>query len=490
MSRVVTRGGNYYSQRIVSFFKFSFLESTVAIVNRPPIAVIILIIATTGAFISAFLIDDIEFEYNMTNLWAKGIKSAITQDSIISKFEISPDYAVVLAENLEEARDIISKVKKVSDRYDIIGKVDGITSFIKSDSIQDENIALLQYFRVTLNRLTIDNEFNDSKKDFLYKELLRLQQNLIEIADLSVLTNGEKSKVVKQVDRIIGKREEDGGYSGSKILNVANDLYKTDNSIIMNYSRIFGNYLKYSLLRLSNSSRIDEAMLPKAISSRYINSKGENLITIYPKGNIWDENRVRKFNSAMTNRVSSRVTGLPVLMQKYIDIMKSKGAIAVIFGTIAVFLFLLFDFRSFYDTILAIIPLIIGTLWMVGFMYLFNIKFNIINFMALPLIIGIGIDDGVHILHRYNLEGGSSVSSVIRYTGRAILLTSLTTSIGFASMAMVSHRGVASMGLLLVIGVVSCFITSTFVLTALISLRSSFQRVPKLTIQKRDGTVV
>ena len=79
-------------------------------------------------------------------------------------------------------------------------------------------------------------------------------------------------------------------------------------------------------------------------------------------------------------------------------------------------------------------------------MALTGMKFNFTNFMALPLIIGIGIDDGVHMLHRYRIEGRGSIPIVVKYTGRAILLTSLTTMIGFGSMGLASHKGMASMG--------------------------------------------
>jgi predicted RND superfamily exporter protein len=107
---------------------------------------------------------------------------------------------------------------------------------------------------------------------------------------------------------------------------------------------------------------------------------------------------------------------------------------------------------------------------MVGFMALFGIKFNYSNFMALPLIIGIGIDDGVHILHRYKIEGRNSIPTVIHFTGRAILLTSLTTMIGFGSMGLASHRGIASMGQVLFLGVGCCFLSSAYLLPAIITV--------------------
>ena len=150
--------------------------------------------------------------------------------------------------------------------------------------------------------------------------------------------------------------------------------------------------------------------------------------------------------------------------------MKEKGRIAIIMGAVAIILFLLIDFRSFKYTLLATIPLAVGAFWMVGLMASLGMKFNFANFMCLPLILGIGIDDGVHILHRYRREGPLSIPLVLKYTGRAILLTSLTTMIGFGSMGLASHRGTASMGQVLFLGVGACFLSSAFVLPSIITI--------------------
>ena len=133
-------------------------------------------------------------------------------------------------------------------------------------------------------------------------------------------------------------------------------------------------------------------------------------------------------------------------------------------------------FRSLLFTLLAIIPLLIGAAWIFGAMALLDISFNVSNMTAFPLILGIGIDDAVHIIHRYRLEGRGKMPTVLKYTGRAVFLTSLTTAIAFGVMAFGSRRGIASFGLLLALGVGFCFITSVFVLPALISLYEKIKR--------------
>ncbi len=88
--------------------------------------------------------------------------------------------------------------------------------------------------------------------------------------------------------------------------------------------------------------------------------------------------------------------------------------------------------------------------------------------MAVPLIIGVGIDNGVHVVHRLLYEGQEGMSVVLRHTGRAILIASLTTMIGFGSLALASHRGMSSLGVVLLLGVGSCLLTSLVVLPNLL----------------------
>ena len=103
-----------------------------------------------------------------------------------------------------------------------------------------------------------------------------------------------------------------------------------------------------------------------------------------------------------------------------------------------------------------------------GLMRLAGLDFNFANLVAVPLIIGVGIDNGVHVISRLRYEGDEGMEIVLRHTGRAILIASLTTMIGFGSLALAGHNGMQSLGLVLLLGVGSCLITSTVVLPNLL----------------------
>jgi uncharacterized protein len=107
-----------------------------------------------------------------------------------------------------------------------------------------------------------------------------------------------------------------------------------------------------------------------------------------------------------------------------------------------------------------------------GLMALFGVQFNMANLLFLPLIIGIGIDNGVHIVHSFRATGKYEGESVplARSTAKAITLAALTTIVGFGSLMISSHRGIYSLGLLVALGVGSVLIASLTTLPSLLAI--------------------
>ena len=146
--------------------------------------------------------------------------------------------------------------------------------------------------------------------------------------------------------------------------------------------------------------------------------------------------------------------------------MLHDSALADILTLAVVTLVLLVDLRSFVDTFLVLTPLLAALAWVTGFMYVFDIKLNLYNMVAFPTIIGMGIDNGVHIFHRYRETGKGSLRLVLRTTGMALLATSLTTMVGFSGLVPAIHPALTSIGVLSLVGLGSCFIASVTLLPA------------------------
>jgi hypothetical protein len=203
--------------------------------------------------------------------------------------------------------------------------------------------------------------------------------------------------------------------------------------------------------------------LPPEVLERLVTDTGRYMAILEPRGSVFDPDVLDEYVVA-ARRVSPETTGFPIVFHGHSRQITDGFYLAVAVGISLVLLILILDYRNLRDAFLASLPLALGVVWMMGLMKLFGISFNFANLVAVPLIIGVGIDNGVHVIHRVRLEGVDGMGVVLRHTARAILIASLTTMIGFGSLALASHRGLASLGTVLLLGVGSCLVTSVIVL--------------------------
>jgi len=144
---------------------------------------------------------------------------------------------------------------------------------------------------------------------------------------------------------------------------------------------------------------------------------------------------------------------------------------AGVYALVAVIAIVWFDFRSLRDALLCITPVAVGFAATFAIMWLLGMQINPANIMVLPLMFGIGVDAGVHIIHRYRMEPNVRPLGLAHGTGQGIIVTSLTTMIGFGSLTVASHRGIAGLGLVMTIGIGLTMLACWLVMPAFLELR-------------------
>jgi uncharacterized membrane protein YdfJ with MMPL/SSD domain len=108
--------------------------------------------------------------------------------------------------------------------------------------------------------------------------------------------------------------------------------------------------------------------------------------------------------------------------------------------------------------------------------------------IVLPLLLGIGVDNGVHLVHDYRRQDGPYRMSAS--IGSSVMLTSLTTMIGFGSLMIASHKGLQSLGRVLTIGVSCCLFTSLVILPALLVWLSRNRSISQVDKQSLDRPII
>jgi uncharacterized protein len=214
--------------------------------------------------------------------------------------------------------------------------------------------------------------------------------------------------------------------------------------------------------------------LPHELQSRYVGKTGKFRLFVFPAENVWEPQPLARFVRDLQT-VDADALGAPVTNFEYMKTIKEGYSTASLYAMSGIVFLTFLMFRGALSTILALVPLVVGSVWTLGMMALFGVQFNMANLLFLPLIIGIGIDNGVHIVHSFRATGKYEGESVplARSTAKAITLAALTTIVGFGSLMISGHRGIYSLGLLVALGVGSVLVASLTTLPSLLAILGS-----------------
>jgi hopanoid biosynthesis associated RND transporter like protein HpnN len=220
-------------------------------------------------------------------------------------------------------------------------------------------------------------------------------------------------------------------------------------------------------LRTSLAARpISEEDLPAALVRRWVAADGTRRVEVIPRADLGDEAALRAF-VAEVRTVSPRATGEPVINVSAGEAVVAAFRQALIGAAIATLLLLLIALRSLPDAARVMIPLLLAGAMTGAASVVFGLPFNYANVIALPLLLGVGVDNGIHMVHRRRAGTASDRGLLETSTARAVLYASLTTIFSFGNLAFSSHPGTASMGRLLTIGMLAVLACILVVLPAL-----------------------
>lgn len=210
--------------------------------------------------------------------------------------------------------------------------------------------------------------------------------------------------------------------------------------------------------------------LPEELRRKFIGKSGHLLLQVYSRLDLRDRHGQARFVEDLRT-VDPDVTGQPVVAYESTRLVQTSFRFGLAYAFALVAGIAALTIRRVRETALAMVPLILGLSWTVGTMHVAGLSFNLVNVWALPLIIGSAAEYGVNIVLR-SLEsrehgGGSPLA---RSTVLGVLLNGLTTMAGFGSLLVAHHRGVWSLGLLLVIGSAMTLVASLVVLPTLMRL--------------------
>ena len=193
---------------------------------------------------------------------------------------------------------------------------------------------------------------------------------------------------------------------------------------------------------------------------------GRARVQVIPASDLGDSRVLEQFVDAI-REVAPEATGPAVTLLEWGRVTSDAMEQALIGGAIAITVFLLWLWRNVWDTVLALFPLVLAGAVSCAAMVLLGLSFNFANVIVLPMLLGMGIDNGVHLVHRHrtNPEEEDVLGTS---TARAVFFSALTTVLCFGILAFAPHRGMAAIGKFLTLGVAATFVSYVAVLPAVL----------------------
>jgi predicted RND superfamily exporter protein len=213
---------------------------------------------------------------------------------------------------------------------------------------------------------------------------------------------------------------------------------------------------------------------PPALREKFFTPDGKAILYAHVRSEwLWDSVLYDEF-TRQASRISDDFLGLPMFRATLETYMKRDFWWSTGLAILIIFIVLRLDFAQRgmrAVTWLSLLTLGLGYLWLLGTMGLFKIDFNVANVLLSPLLIGLGVDNCVYLLHRYRDFGGRSIERAIASTGLPILANTLATMIGFGSLMLAETPVLRVLGESAVMGIGFMTLLSLTFLPAVISLR-------------------
>jgi predicted RND superfamily exporter protein len=214
--------------------------------------------------------------------------------------------------------------------------------------------------------------------------------------------------------------------------------------------------------------------VPDDLRKRFTTKTGEvgTFVMVYPSASLGDGRLSMRFADLIgeveANGKTYYAGSTSIVAASMLSLLIDEAPLMVGLTFLLIALLMWVEFRSVKWASLALLPLVVGVLWMLGLMELFNIRLTFYNLIVLPAVLGIGNDCGVHLIHRYREQGPGSIRRVLRSTGEHVTMGALTTMIGFAGLTLSFHPGLQSIGLLAVVGIGATLLAALVFLPALL----------------------
>lgn len=305
------------------------------------------------------------------------------------------------------------------------------------------------------NLISIDEELSKYLDKLKEKDIVFSHQGISNL--LPSLSKQEKN--LKRVGEVDFKKFKEN------FLNICNELnlnVEAFQSFLDNVEIAFN---KCKVLDWENLTQYQELIKLNSILFKE-NQRYHSFRSIYFPQGKYKRQPPKELEEFVKNYPEITLTGVNAMAKELRLLVKKDAFLATTAGTLLVFFILFLSFKNIKKTIHSFIPLIFGISFLLALMGIFEIPFNSMNIFVVLMIIGIGTDYGIHIIHRYDISKGDLEK--LSYTGSAVLFSALTTVAGFGSLILSHFLGLKSIGFIAIFGTLFVLLFTLTLLPAIL----------------------
>jgi hypothetical protein len=430
--------------------------------QRPVLVTGVVVLICLLAFTQIYR-GNVKFDYNLMELQSPSLSSVVFEQKL-THADKSVLFGAVVATNLEHAILLEKKLGELTNTIaDIEPPPDMLENFIEANQIK--KLPLVRAIKQEVSPLQF------AAPDTQPVDINALSRTLYSLKgycgaaldDPGVSSDPELTRQFVSLRQAIEDlRKAMLAGDASALAGHADKLAEFQRAL---FADVRGTFESLQNQNVTGPLRVED--LPAALRDQFIGESGKFLLQVYPKADVWERTNQEAFVADLRT-VDPDVTGTPVQLLEYETLLKNSYVNAAWFSLAAIALLVFFHFRSLGAVILALLPVGIGTLWLAGLMGWFGVSFNLANIMTLPLVIGIGVTNGIQILNRFAEERTPNI--LARSTGKAVLVSGLTAIAGFGSLLLAKDQGIHSLGCVMAVGITACMIVGLTFLPALLNL--------------------
>ncbi|MCX6936107.1 MAG: MMPL family transporter, partial [Verrucomicrobia bacterium] len=404
----------------------------------------------------------ITFDHNLLHLQNPKMESVQLTRELLDTGKGSVIYGVVVADNVQQADELADKIRELPT----VSKVRTLGDLVPRN--QTNRMSEVNRIAKVAGDISLGSGIGQAvdvakaKKDLEF--LLESSQEGAKQAKQYIGLSGRARQAVETFEKMIPPLER--AVAALDKLSPDEAKARLDRHQVKLVGSIAQNLSWLKTQRGNRPLTVED--LPPQLKQRYLSKNGKVLIEVEPSVDVWERKNNEDFVSQL-QKVAPEATGTPVMNLESIDLLQKSYVEASFYAAGVIIFLILVLFRRIDDLLLTLLPLGMGILWMFGILGFLGIQLNPANIVTLPMILGIGVAYGVYVVDRYDEE--KKVRIFESSTGKAVILSALTTLFGFGSMLTGQYRGLVSLGLVMSLGVICTLICAMGILPQILAIK-------------------